>query len=224
MCGRFTITSRREALAELLGVDAVDFAELVPRFNAAPSQRIPVVRTRTDGVREVAGLAWGLIPAWVKAGSTQASVGLVNARAETAAEKPAFRDAVRLRRCLIPADGFIEWDTAAGKKQPHWFRLAGEEPFAFAGIWEPPAEGKVADTVAILTVAAGADVREFHDRMPAILNPGQFAAWLDGSLTPAGLKPLSAGEIAHHPVSPKLNSPKSESPELLRPVLASLFD
>ena len=119
MCGRFTITSRREALAELLGVDAVDFADLVPRYNAAPSQRIPVVRTRSDGAREVAGLAWGLIPAWAKVNSTQASVGLVNARAETAAEKPAFRDAVQLRRCLVPADGFIEWDTAAGKKQPH---------------------------------------------------------------------------------------------------------
>ncbi len=217
MCGRFTITARSEALAALLGVDTEDFAALVPRYNAAPSQRIPAVRTRADGRREVVGLKWGLVSS-----RFPSAVGLVNARAETAAEKPAFRDAIRLRRCLIPADGFLEWETAVGKKQPHWFRLAGGEPFAFAGIWEGGIDGG-AETAAILTVEAGEDLSPFHDRMPAILHSGQFAAWLDGTLEPEELKPLGAGEIAHHPVSPKLNSPRFESADLLRPVSTSLF-
>ena len=218
MCGRFTITSSREVLASQLGLDAAEFAELVPRYNAAPSQRIPAVRARADGKLEVVGMKWGLVPAWSPSAS-----GLVNARAETAAEKPSFREAVRLRRCLVPADGFIEWETAAGKKQPHWFRLAGGEPFAFAAIWEPGV-GPEPETVAILTVEAGDDIRDFHDRMPAILHADQFSAWLDGSRYARDLKPLGAGEIVHHPVSTKLNSPASESPDLLRPVLISLFD
>jgi putative SOS response-associated peptidase YedK len=218
MCGRFTITSGREVIASQLGLDAEEFAELVPRYTAAPSQRIPAVRLRADGKREVIGMKWGLVPAWAPT-----AVGLANARAETAAEKPSFRDAVRLRRCLVPADGFIEWETAVGKKRPHWFRLAGGEPFCFAAIWEPGI-GSHPETVAILTVEASDDLRPFHDRMPAILHPGQFSAWLDGTLGAGELKPLAAGEIAHYPVSPKLNSPKLESPDLLRPVLSSLFD
>ena len=138
MCGRLTITLPPEELALQLGLDPDALVGLTPRHNAAPTQLLPVLRLNLGGAREVVAMRWGLIPTWAKAG-TGAAVGVVNARAETVADKPSFREAGDRRRCLIPADGFLEWETVAGKKQPHWFRLRGGVPFAFAALWEPHA-------------------------------------------------------------------------------------
>lgn len=229
MCGRLTIMLPPEELALQLDLDPEALRGLVPRANAAPSQRLPVLRLNAETRQpEVVALRWGLIPTWAKAG-TGAAVGVVNARAETVAEKPSFREAGDRRRCLVPADGFLEWEQIAGKKQPHWFRLNGGMPFAFAALWEPPAptakypEG----TFAILTVEATADVSDYHDRMPAMLRPERFADWLSAPNWDAAralLTPWPVGSVTHFPVSMELNSPSADRPELLRPVVASLFD
>lgn len=228
MCGRLTITLPPEELALQLGFDPDALKGLTPRYNAAPSQLLPVLRLSADRQPEVVALRWGLIPTWAKAG-TGAAVGVVNARAETVADKPSFREAGDRRRCLIPADGFLEWEQIAGKKQPHWFRLRGGEPFAFAALWEPPAPAaKHPDgTVTILTVEATADLRDYHDRMPAMLRPDRFADWLsapDWESARAVLTPWPEGSVTHHPVSAALNSPSADRSDLLRPVVASLFD
>lgn len=228
MCGRLTVTLPPEELALQLGLDPEALTGLVPRYNAAPSQLLPVLRLNLGGEPEVIAMRWGLIPTWATAG-TGAAVGVINARAETVAEKPSFRDAGDRRRCLIPADGFLEWETIAGKKHPHWFRLHGGRPFAFAGLWEPPAPAAKhpEPTFAILTVEATADMSESHDRMPAMLLPERFRDWLSASdwdAARAVLAPWPAGAVTHFPVSPELNAPLADRPELLRSVRASLFD
>jgi putative SOS response-associated peptidase YedK len=228
VCGRLTITLPPDELALQLGLDPDALIGLTPRYNAAPSQLLPVLRLNLDGGREVVAMRWGLIPTWAKAG-TGAAVGVINARAETVAEKPSFREAGDRRRCLIPADGFLEWETVAGKKHPHWFRLNGGRAFGFAGLWEPPAPAArhPEPTVTILTVEATADLDDYHDRMPAMLRPERFHAWLsapDWDAARAVLEPWPAGSVTHFPVSPALNAAGVERAELLRPVVASLFD
>ena len=242
MCARFTSTVPRDELEELFGL--IPFAGYVPRYNVAPSQPVPVVRSAPGG-REAVALRWGLVPGWARPGSA-AAAGFVNARAETLADRPAFRDAFRLRRCLVPGDGFLEWDTIAGRKQPYWFRRADGRPFAFAGLWEgpnphldPPAAGGLAasagpaagalavGTFTILTTPANDVVHPFHDRMPAVLTPDRFAAWLDPAATEsellALLTPLPAAELTAVAVSPAVNAPRNDRPDVLRPVVASLF-
>ena len=229
MCGRLTIMLPPEELALQLGLDPEALRGLAPRANAAPSQLLPVLRLNTDTRQpEVVPLRWGLVPTWAKSGSGVA-VGVVNARAETVAQKPSFREAGDRRRCLVPADGFLEWEQIAGKKQPHWFRLNGGVPFGFAALWEPPAPAAKhpGGTVAILTVEATADVSDYHDRMPAMLRPERFADWLTALDWPSALAvltPWPEGSVTHHPVSTELNSPSADRPEMLRPVVASLFD
>ena len=229
MCGRLTITLPPDELALQLGLDPEALVGLTPRYNAAPGQLLPVLRLNLGtGEPEVVALRWGLIPTWAKAG-TGAAAGVVNARTETVADKPTFREAGDRRRCLVPADGFLEWEQVAGKKHPHWFRLLGGMLFAFAALWEPPAPAAKhpEGTVAILTVDATADVSDYHDRMPAMLRPDQFRAWLNAPDWPTAwaiLRPWPVGSVTHFPVSPELNSPKPDRAELLRPVAASLFD
>lgn len=233
MCSRFTITHIRAEVAEFFGLINASF-DFEPRYNVAPGQRIPVVRyVAPEGdqpaYRELVFLKWGLVPMWAKPFTPPATTPLLNARSETVTEKPAFREAIRYRRCLVPADGFIEWETVGGKKQPHWFHLENGHQFAFAAIWEPPARGAREEipTVAILTVAANDDVAEYHDRMPAILLPGQFAAWLDPEaefgVALDLLQPMPRGTIASHPVCTAINHPQNEGPELLRPIVTGLF-
>jgi len=178
MCGRFLLTTPAEVLAELLGLDAAP--DLVMRFNIAPTQMIGTVRADgLSGRRDWAMARWGLVPSWSKEPTTRAP--LFNARAETVHEKPAFRAAFRERRCLIPASGFYEWKSEGRGRQPYLFRMHGEEPFAFAGLWErwqrrdePPLE-----SCTILTTEPNDLLREVHNRMPVILSPEAYDEWLD---------------------------------------------
>ena len=226
MCNRFTVSRSTYEIAIMLGVDPNDMMVWPPRYNVAPTQTIACLRLGANG-REVVGMRWGLIPEWANE-----PTAIMNARSETAAEKPSFRNASRKRRCLIPADGFIEWETIGREKQPHWFRLANHEPFCFAGLWEPPAavSEDSRDTATILTAASNADLSEYHDRTPVIIPRTMYDRWLNvenswESLSDL-LQALPEGSLVHHPVDKKLNSSKGENAEWLKPrmVQGTLFD
>jgi putative SOS response-associated peptidase YedK len=225
MCGRFTLRTAASAIAEqfdLLGVPA-----FAARFNIAPSQPVPVIRMpreQTPQRRELVWLRWGLVPSWAK----DPAIGnrLINARAESAAEKPAFRAAVRRRRCLVVADGFYEWQRTGRKKQPYFLHVRGDRPFAFAGLWEAweGADHSTLETCAILTTDANELVRPIHDRMPVILSPDGCAAWLDPAIEdPRQLAPLLAPypseEMEAREVGDFVNSPSHDSPRCLERAL-----
>jgi putative SOS response-associated peptidase YedK len=192
------------------------------RYNIAPTQRVPVVTVDESGRRVLRLMRWGLVPHWAK----DLSIGtkLINARAETLAEKPAFRDAVRHRRCLIPADGFYEWKGAPGAKRPHLVKPRAGGPMALAGIFENwlGADGSEIETVAILTVAANAAMSALHYRMPAIIAPEHFDAWLECRSGTAAeiaelLVPAPEGYLDIIEVSRALNNPRNEGPEVQEP-------
>src|SRR3954470_2782799 len=176
MCGRFTLTARREAVAAAFDLD--DFFDLPPRYNIAPTQWVPAVRLDPEGGgREVSAFQWGLIPPWVE----DPGIGnrLINARAETVAERSAFRSAFRHRRCLVGADGFYEWKQEYGKT-PYYFRLGAEGPFALAGLWERWEKGEEpVESCTLITTEANSVVGPVHDRMPVILEPSSYSRWLD---------------------------------------------
>ncbi|MCS7040325.1 MAG: SOS response-associated peptidase, partial [Anaerolineae bacterium] len=184
MCGRFTLTASGDELASLFDLEQAP--NLEPRYNIAPTQPVAVVRLDREGRRrEFTLMRWGLIPSWAK--DIHIGNRLINARAETLTEKPAFRTAFRRRRCLIPANGFYEWQKpTAGRKQPYFIGLPDRRPFAFAGLWEhwEGADGSVLDSCAIITTAANERVRVLHDRMPVILERTDFGDWLDPTTTP----------------------------------------
>jgi putative SOS response-associated peptidase YedK len=216
MCGRFTITAHPAALTQLFELPAVP--ELPPRYNVAPTQPVPVVRLGEKG-RELSILRWGLIPSWSK----DAKASFINARAETAADKPAFRTAFRRRRCLMPADGFYEWQQAGGRKQPWYFRLAGGQPFAFAGLWETSnGPDGVVQSCALLTTKANETVRPVHDRMPVVLAPADFGHWLEPTTSElAALLPLLrpyAGPMRSYPVGAAVHSPRNDGPACVAPL------
>lgn len=176
MCGRYLITSAPEAIRALFRyAEEPDFP---PRYNIAPTQPVPVVR-QDNGARSFALMRWGLIPAWVK--DTNAFSLLINARGETLNEKPAFRNAMRRRRCLFPADGFYEWKAEAGRKRPFCIRPRDARPVAFAGLWETwtGPNGEEIDTACIVTTAANRLLTPLHDRMPVVIAPEAFDLWLD---------------------------------------------
>jgi putative SOS response-associated peptidase YedK len=220
MCGRFRLARSKELLDEAFGaVEGPVPVEWSPRYNVAPGQLIVAVRQdAARPVRELVRLRWGLIPAWAK----EASIGykMINARAETAAEKPAFRQAMRKRRCLIPADGFYEWKKAAGKKLPYCFTMADDAVFAFAGLWEQwrnPA-GEPIESCTILTTEPNELAREIHDRMPVILSPEDYELWLDPGFARMDalqemLKPYPADEMRCYRVSERVNQVKNDDPE-----------
>ena len=217
MCGRFVRFSSVQKFAELFGTGA-GFS-LTPRYNIAPTQALLLARNAMEGNRELVSLYWGLIPHWSKEARTGYSS--INARAETVAEKPTFRDAFRYRRCLIAADGFYEWRKLERTKQPYFIALKGREPFAFAGIWEHCAQGDQSiDSCAILVTEANELTKGIHDRMPVILAPEAYDAWMDRSLTnpeplKALLKPYPSERMMAYPVSTAVNDPKNEQPELI---------
>lgn len=234
MCGRFTLKTPNPRLRDLFGLH--DLPHFVPRFNIAPTQSIPAIRAMDAAVvlREAVMLRWGLIPFWAK----DMAIGntMINARAETVAEKPAFRQAFSKRRCLIPADGFFEWEKLAnGRKQPWWIRMADEEPFAMAGLWEiwsprhtsvasdadSPASGNV-QSCTILTITANADMQTIHDRMPVILPVDAWDAWLnpssDKSTLQSLLLPFENGRLIRSRVSTIVNRPIVDSPECIEPI------
>lgn len=207
MCGRYSITTPVEALRRLFGFEGAP-ANLQPRWNVAPTQAAPVIRLAGDGSREFRMLNWGLVPYWAEDKALQSH--MINARGETVHEKPAFRQAFRQRRCLVPADGFYEWQTIATKsKQPLLFRMRDREPFAFAGLWERwiPPEGEVLETFTIVNTAANEIMAPFHDRIPVILSPSDYAAWLDPAVDARELvRAPPSGLFDHVRVSTYVNS------------------
>ena len=220
MCGRYTLSARRLERAER-ALHSL-FPELDPRYNIAPSQDVPIIRESPEGKYELVMARWGLVPRWAKEPKTGYS--MINARAETVAEKPAFRDAFRRRRCLIPADGFYEWKQAGTAKQPFHIRLKDGGDFAFAGLWERwRGEGQEIESCSIIVTDANDLLRPIHDRMPVILDPADYAAWLDPENRDAEalaqlLKPYPAGQMEAVPVSRRVNSPKVDEASLLEPV------
>lgn len=222
MCGRFTLFDTAASLAEAFEVAEVP--SLSPRYNIAPSQAVAAVRIPpSGGAREVVLLRWGLIPSWAK----DPSLGdrMINARAETAAGKPAFRSAIRRRRCLVPASGFYEWKRTNGRKQPYYIRRPDGKPFAFAGLWESwegPGQAAV-ESCAILTTSANELLLPIHDRMPVIVSPADYDLWLSlGIRDPAELarlfRPCPPEEMTAFPVGTAVNNPKTDSPQLIEPL------
>lgn len=218
MCGRFNLTASGEEIAEAFDLD--DTPELAPRYNIAPTQPVAVVRLEAaSGRRRLAAVRWGLVPE----GAPETDRGHINARGETAWQKPTFRDAFARRRCLIPATGFYEWQrTGARKRRPWLFSLASGRPFAFAGLWEPPAREGASPTCAILTTDPNDVTREVHDRMPVILPPEGYDRWLDPkpgaavALRPL-LVPFPAAAMAARPVSTAVNNARFDDPACLDP-------
>jgi putative SOS response-associated peptidase YedK len=216
MCGRYVLTASADALAEHFAV-AVP-ATITPRYNIAPTQIVPVVRLARDGARELVLLRWGLVPFWAK----DPSIGQrqINARAESLSTKPAYREAFRRRRCLVPVNGFYEWQPGARRKQPYLCRLATRGLFALAGLWESwrAPEGEILQTFAIVTAEANELLRPLHDRMPVAVPVDGYAAWLDGSEAEALLARPAAVPLVIEPVGLAVNNARNDGPELVVPV------
>ena len=210
MCGRYRL-SRRKQLVEKYFDSAPWDEEWSPRYNIAPTQLVPVIRQHPkEPVRELSLMRWGLIPHWSKDASGAA--GMINARSETAATKPAFRDPLKFRRCLIPADGFYEWHRTMKAKQPYCFEVKGGELFAFAGLWDgwKNAEAQWIRTCSILTTTPNAITATVHDRMPVILSRDRYELWLDPGMNNSAaasdlLKPLDTRLMRCYPVSTRIN-------------------
>src|SRR6516225_871216 len=219
MCGRFARIVSNKKLREKYRLKEI--AELEPRYNIAPTQPVAVVRA-ADGENELSWLRWGLIPSWSK----DATIGykLINARAESVAEKPSFRSAFKQRRCLIPASGFYEWQKQeTSRKQPYFIFPRHGELFSFAGLWERwhDPEGEEVETCTILTTEANALMRPLHDRMPVILDTSAEDVWLDTRSTVDLLRPLfvpfGSAELEAYPVGPWVSNAKHEGPRCLEP-------
>jgi len=222
MCGRFTLASSLTTVAQRFGVPipTAESAVWTPHYNIAPTQTVIVVND--DGTRHLTQMRWGLIPSWAK----DPAIGnrMINARAETVATKPAFRVALRKRRCLIPADGFYEWQPVGRRKQPVYITLKSREPFSFAGLWEAwtSPDGETIKTCTIITTEANDLLKPIHDRMPVILTREAEGVWLDPMIQdPARLLPLlvpyPAEEMEAYPVSTTVNNPAHDGPECVSP-------
>ena len=215
MCGRFAFYSPTEATAALFGVRSVP--EVKPRYNIAPTQTIAAVRVSAEDSRELALLRWGLVPFW----ATDPSIGnrMINARAETVAEKPSFRAAYRKRRCLILADGFYEWRKEADGKTPYYITLASGEPFGFAGLWEDwhsKDTGEALQTTAIITTAANEFMTQIHHRMPVVLQKDAADRWLDGDEQLLAEVGESGPVFRAWPVDRRVNNARNEGEDLLK--------
>ncbi len=222
MCGRYVITSSPEALRRLFGYS--DQPNFPARYNVAPTQPVPVV-ILDNGERRLRLMRWGLLPSWVKDPKKFALV--FNARSETVLEKPAFRNSMKRRRCLIPADGYYEWQASASRKRPYFIHAADGEPVGFAGLcetWIGP-NGEEMDTVAIVTTEAPPDMTVLHHRVPVTIGRGDFDRWLDGGVTNAEeaaamLAPPKEGAFVWHEVSTAVNRVANDGPELIAPLTA----
>jgi putative SOS response-associated peptidase YedK len=219
MCGRFVITSAPEALRRLFSY--LEHPNYPPRYNVAPTQPIPVILN--DNGRHFRLMRWGLWPAWVK--DPRKFTLLINARAESIKEKPAFKNAIRRRRCLIPADGYYEWHVSDGIKRPYFIHRRDGHPIGFAAVsetWIGP-NGEEVDTVAIVTAAASADLAMLHHRVPVTIAPGDFEFWLDcrsdeaDSVTPLMRGP-EEGEFAWHEISTRVNQVANDDAQLVLPI------
>jgi putative SOS response-associated peptidase YedK len=218
MCGRYAFYSPAEAVKRIFRLDFVPGLE--PRYNVAPTQDVPAVRAGEEGLRELAMLHWGLVPRWAK----ERAIGnkMINAREETVAEKPAYRDAFKKRRCLVLTDGWYEWQVVPNGKQPWFIRRRDALPFAFAGLWErwqDPAAGSLLESCTIVTTDASKSVAAIHPRMPVVLPDNALDRWLDNDAEPEKLLEL-LGPVDPHmleawPVSRQVNVPKNQGPELI---------
>jgi len=220
MCGRYAITTVPEAMRALFAY--LNQPNFPARYNVAPTQPVPIVRV-VEGNREFALVRWGLIPSWVK--DPRGFTLLINARGESAAEKPAFKNAIKRRRCLFPADGFYEWKRDGERKQPYFVRRKGGGPLAFAGLWESwiGPNGEEQETAAIVTTAASASISHVHDRMPVIVPPEQFELWLDPNADPemaaaVVIQPAPDEVIESDPVSSAGNRTANDTPMLVEPL------
>ncbi len=230
MCGRFRQTRSQKQLEDTFNgrFDVEEphegaAAEVAPHYNIAPSQPIVTVRQApSQRMRRLSFMRWGLIPHWAK----ELKIGYknINARAETAATTPSFRDAFRSQRCLIPADGFYEWQNNGNAKQPYIFEMAKDELFAFAGLWDRWSRpgGNAIESCTILTTKPNQLLSGIHDRMPVILDPANYDLWLDPAFKNAEdltamLQPFPAQRMRRHPVSTHVNDPKNDDPECAKP-------
>ena len=224
MCGRYQVHTPVEQIArEFDAVLTRDAAELAPRYNVAPSLEVPAVRMRHDA-RELSALRWGLIPSWAK---DLSGTKPINARAETVFDTPLFRTAIRRRRCLLPADGFYEWQQRPGGRQPWHIGMLDGSLFALGGIWEYWKSGdKAVLSCAIVVTDANQLMAQIHQRMPVIIARTEYARWLDPSLTDPVeiaklLLPYPADEMRAYPVPTRVNNAKNEGVELIQPVAAA---
>jgi putative SOS response-associated peptidase YedK len=217
MCGRFTLTASGEEVAEAFDLPGAE--ALVPRYNIAPSQPVSVVRTEVDGSRRLSSLTWGLRAP----GGLPGDRPFINARSETAAERPAFRDAFSERRCLVVASGFYEWEGTGKKRQPWYFRRADGRPFGIAGLWEPPTAPDAPGTCTLLTTEPNDLVTPIHDRMPVLFGPEEAATWLDPRRRAAAeLQPLlrsyPSSALTAYRVGLAVNNAKFDDPSCIAPL------
>jgi len=225
MCGRFTLRSSVKEIAEALEATSVKIKEEKARYNIAPTQDIIAAREEGEN-RELVMLHWGLVPSWAKDPAVGAR--MINARSETVTEKPSFREAFQRRRCLIPSSGFYEWKREGTRKQPFYFKMKDEQPFAFAGLWEhwEGEGGEAIESCTILTTEANEVLAPVHDRMPVIVAPENYELWLDPTMnktepvTPL-LRPYSAERMSSHPVGLSVNNPQYDREDLLAPIINS---
>ena len=222
MCGRYCITSAPEAIRALFRYR--EQPNFPARYNVAPTQPVPIVRL-AEGERQFALVRWGLIPSWVK--DPKAFTLLINARAEAVNDKPAFRNAMKRRRCLFPADGFYEWKPVGTSKRPHFARPVPGGPIAFAGLWETwiGPNGEEMETAAILTTEANTAMAAVHHRAPVIVPPEQFDFWLDcrnvdETMATELLRPAPDGLMEVYEISPAVNRVSNDDPSILQPYSA----
>jgi putative SOS response-associated peptidase YedK len=223
MCGRYRLSRRKQLIEEQF--DTADWQDdWSPRYNIGPTQPVPIIRQHPkEPVRELSLMRWGLIPHWAKEPSIAA--GMINARSETASTKPAFRDALKSRRCLIPADGFYEWAKTAKAKQPYCFEVNDGALFAFAGLWDrwKDTGGNWVKTCSILTTTPNAVTAPIHDRMPVIIDPDAYDLWLDPGMQNVAaiselLKPYGTRQMRCYPISSRINHVANDDVECSRPV------
>jgi putative SOS response-associated peptidase YedK len=223
MCGRFASKLTREQLYDLYGIGPPERssapADPKPLYNIAPTQTVPTVRLNPEERRELAPLRWGLIPSWSK--DAKIAYRTINARAETVATAPAFRAAFKRRRCLVPASGFYEWKKLDDGKQPYFIGLRDGAPFAFAGLWERWDKGEApVETFTIITGEPNSLVAPIYDRMPVILDPDDYDAWLtaaDTAIPQALLQPFPAQLMIAYPVSKRVNNAKNDDAAVMEP-------
>jgi len=220
MCGRYTLTAEAEVIQQTFDLD--DVPTMRPRYNIAPTQKVPVITGDAPG--QLAFMQWGLVPSWAKDPSVSSK--MINARSETLAQKPSFRDAFAKRRCLVPVDGFFEWRKEGNQKYPMYIHLKDRQLFAMAGLWETwkTPEGDVLQTCTIITTEPNPFVAQFHHRMAVILSPESYASWLDHG-TPvddlnALFTPYPAEHMAAYEVSGMVNNPKNDTPQVIEPYQA----
>ena len=222
MCGRFVLHHTIETLFEELAIDQTRI-EIGPRYNIAPTQLVAVVLDgKQEQSRTLDAHKWGLLPFWAK--DQKMGSRMINARAETVAEKPAFRAALRYRRCLIPTSGYYEWQKTDAGKVPHYLHMADNRPFAMAGLWEEwtSPEEEIVRSCTIITTEANKFAAQIHHRMPVILDQAGQSAWLDNSLEnpteiTVPLIPYTNDDMAAHPVSTRVNTATFEDPSCIDP-------